>query len=307
MDCDLLVLGGGPAGLTAGLYGARGGLRTVILERGIPGGWAGQTDRIENYPGFPEGIDGMDLAARFAEQARRCGAQLETATVTGVDFGGPQKRVLADGREFTAGAVIVATGASPRSLQVPGEETFRGRGVSYCATCDGAFFRGKKVAVVGGGDSAVEEALFLTRFAAGVTIIHRRDRLRAAQILQRRAMENPKITFYWSTTVEAILGGNKVETLRLRDVQSGTVREEEFDGIFIFIGQKPNTDFLQGILELDEQGYIITREDLSTSVAGVYAAGDVRSKAFRQVATAVGDGAAAAMAAEKYLADLTRR
>ncbi|MGI9953538.1 thioredoxin-disulfide reductase [Moorellaceae bacterium AZ2] len=304
MDCDLLVLGGGPAGLTAGLYGARGGLRTVILERGAPGGWAGQTDRIENYPGFPEGIAGIDLAGRFAEQAQRFGAQLEMATVIRVDFSGTRKRVWTVSDEYTAGAVIVATGASPRPLEVPGEEAFRGRGVSYCATCDGAFFRGKKVAVVGGGDSAVEEALFLTRFAESVTIIHRRDRLRAAQILQRRAREHPKISFYWNTTVEAILGGSKVEALRLRDGKSGAVREENFDGVFIFIGQKPNTDFLQGVLELDEGGYIITREDLVTSVAGVYAAGDVRSKAFRQVATAVGDGAASAMAAEKYLAEL---
>lgn len=304
MNYDLLIIGGGPAGLTAGMYGARGGLNTLILEKGAPGGQAAQTDRIENYPGFPEGISGVELAMKFAEQAQRFGTKLEMATVEKVDFTGKLKRVWTAEGEYTGKAVIIATGASPRSLEVPGEEALRGRGVSYCATCDGAFFRGKKVAVVGGGDSAVEEALFLTRFAEQVIIIHRRDKLRAAQVLQQRAREHPKITFCWNTVVEAILGESKVEALRLKDVVSGAVREEGFDGIFIFIGHKPNTAFLLGALTLDEGGYIVTGEDLSASVPGVFAAGDVRAKAFRQIATAVGDGAAAAMAAEKYLAEL---
>lgn len=303
MNYDLLIIGGGPAGLTAGMYGARGGLNTLVLERGAPGGQAAQTDRIENYPGFPDGISGVELAMKFTEQAQRFGAKLEMATVEKADFTGKLKRVWTAKGEYTGRAVIIATGASPRSLEVPGEEALRGRGVSYCATCDGAFFRGKKVAVVGGGDSAVEEALFLTRFAEQVIIIHRRDKLRAAQVLQQRAREHPKITFSWNTVVEAILGESKVEALRLKDVVSGVVREESFDGIFIFIGHKPNTAFLLGALSLDEGGYIVTGEDLSTSVSGVFAAGDVRAKAFRQIATAVGDGAAAAMAAEKYLAE----
>jgi len=303
MSYDLIVIGGGPAGLTAGLYGARGGLNTLIIERGAPGGQAGQTDRIENYPGFPEGISGLDLAFKFTEQAQRHGARLEMGTVEKVDFSGEIKRVWTNEAEYTGRAVIIATGASPRPLEVPGEETLRGRGVSYCATCDGAFFRGKKVAVVGGGDSAVEEALFLTRFAEQVTIIHRRDRLRAIKVLQQRAQENPKISFYWNTVVEAILGENKVEALRLKDVVSGGTWEEPFDGVFIFIGLKPNTEFLGNAIALDENGYIITREDLSTSAPGVFAAGDVRAKAFRQVTTAVGDGAAAAMAAQRYLTE----
>ncbi|WP_338833603.1 Thioredoxin reductase [Moorella humiferrea] len=304
MPHDLLIIGGGPAGLTAALYGARGGLDTVVLEMGAPGGQAGLTDRIENYPGFPEGITGLELAMKFAEQAQRFGAKLETATVQGVDFTGPVKKVLSSSGTFEARAVIIASGAHPRPLGVPGEEEFRGRGVSYCATCDGAFFRDKKVAVIGGGDSAVEEALFLTRFASQVTIIHRRDTLRAAKILQERARDNPKISFAWNTVVTRIKGGEKVEGLELKDVGSGAIREEAFDGVFIFIGLEPNTAFLQGAVTLDAQGYIVTREELATSVPGVFAAGDVRVKEFRQVSTAVGDGAVAAMAAERYLASL---
>lgn len=304
MPHDLLIIGGGPAGLTAALYGARGGLDTVVLEMGAPGGQAGLTDRIENYPGFPEGITGLELAMKFAEQAQRFGARLETATVQGVDFTGSVKKVLSSSGTFEARAVIIASGAHPRPLGVPGEEEFRGRGVSYCATCDGAFFRDKKVAVIGGGDLAVEEALFLTRFASQVTIIHRRDTLRAAKILQERARDNPKISFAWNTVVTRIKGGEKVEGLELKDVGSGAVREEAFDGVFIFIGLEPNTSFLQGVVTLDAQGYIVTREDLATSVPGVFAAGDVRVKEFRQVSTAVGDGAVAAMAAERYLASL---
>jgi thioredoxin reductase (NADPH) len=304
MPHDLLIIGGGPAGLTAALYGARGGLDTVVLEMGAPGGQAGLTDRIENYPGFPEGINGMELAMKFAEQARRFGARIEMTTVQGVELNGEIKKAFTGSGEFTARAVIIASGAHPRPLGVPGEEEFRGRGVSYCATCDGAFFRDKKVAVVGGGDSAVEEALFLTRFASQVTIIHRRDALRATKVLQERARDNPKISFCWNTVVTRIKGEEKVGSLELKDVNSGATREEAFDGVFIFIGLEPNTGFLKGALTLDSQGYIVTRENLATSIPGVFAAGDVRAKDFRQVSTAVGDGAVAAMAAERYLAGL---
>ncbi|MDN5344183.1 MAG: thioredoxin reductase [Clostridia bacterium] len=304
MPHDLLIIGGGPAGLTAALYGARGGLDTIVLEMGAPGGQAGQTDRIENYPGFPEGINGMELALKFTEQAQRFGARIEMTTVQGVDLQGNIKKVITGSGEFTARAVIIASGAHPRPLGVPGEAELRGRGVSYCATCDGAFFRGKKVAVVGGGDSAVEEALFLTRFASQVTIIHRRDALRATKVIQERARDNPKISFHWNTVVTRIQGREKVSSLELKDVKSVATREEDFDGVFIFIGLEPNTAFLGEALTLDEQGYIVTRANLATSIPGVFAAGDVRAKESRQVSTAVGDGAAAAMAAERYLAGL---
>ncbi|AKX95279.1 thioredoxin reductase [Moorella thermoacetica] len=304
MVYDLMIIGGGPAGLTAALYGARGGLNTILLEMGAPGGQAGQTDRIENYPGFPDGITGIDLAMKFAEQAQRFGARLEMTTVREVDFSGANKKVITSNGEYEARAVIIASGAHPRPLGVPGEAELRGRGVSYCATCDGAFFRDKKVAVVGGGDSAVEEALFLTRFASQVTIIHRRDALRATRVIQDRARDNPKISFQWNTVVNAIQGKDKVSSLQLKDVRTGALREEPFDGVFIFIGLEPNTDFLGGALTLDPDGYIVTREDLATSIPGVFAAGDVRAKNFRQVSTAVGDGAVAAMAAERYLANL---
>ncbi|OIQ54106.1 thioredoxin-disulfide reductase [Neomoorella thermoacetica] len=304
MVYDLMIIGGGPAGLTAALYGARGGLNTILLEMGAPGGQAGQTDRIENYPGFPDGITGIDLAMKFAEQAQRFGARLEMTTVREVDFSRANKKVITSNGEYEARAVIIASGAHPRPLGVPGEAELRGRGVSYCATCDGAFFRDKKVAVVGGGDSAVEEALFLTRFASQVTIIHRRDALRATRVIQDRARDNPKISFQWNTVVNAIQGKDKVSSLQLKDVRTGALREEPFDGVFIFIGLEPNTDFLGGALTLDPDGYIVTREDLATSIPGVFAAGDVRAKNFRQVSTAVGDGAVAAMAAERYLANL---
>ncbi|MDN5325429.1 MAG: thioredoxin reductase [Moorella sp. (in: firmicutes)] len=304
MVYDLMIIGGGPAGLTAALYGARGGLNTILLEMGAPGGQAGQTGRIENYPGFPDGITGIDLAMKFAEQAERSGARLEMTTVRKVDFSGVNKKVITSNGEYEARAVIIASGAHPRPLGVPGEAELRGRGVSYCATCDGAFFRDKKVAVVGGGDSAVEEALFLTRFASQVTIIHRRDALRATRVIQDRARDNPKISFQWNTVVNAIQGKDKVSSLQLKDVRTGALREEPFDGVFIFIGLEPNTDFLGGALTLDPGGYIVTREDLATSIPGVFAAGDVRAKNFRQVSTAVGDGAVAAMAAERYLANL---
>ncbi len=304
MVYDLMIIGGGPAGLTAALYGARGGLNTIVLEAGVPGGQAGQTDIIENYPGFPEGINGFELADRFLQQAQRFGVKLEMAAVTGVELGSELKKAVTENGEYSARAVIIATGARPRPLDVPGEKEFQGRGVSYCATCDGAFFRDKKVAVVGGGDSAVEEALFLTRFAREVTIIHRRDTLRAARVLQERARDNAKISFHWQTVVEAIKGTDRVQKLQLRDVKTNAIREEDFDGVFIFIGLEPNSSFLGQALATDPGGYIITEENLETSVKGVFAAGDVRAKEFRQVSTAVGDGTVAAMAAERYLANL---
>ncbi|NLL18231.1 MAG: thioredoxin-disulfide reductase [Clostridia bacterium] len=302
---DQLILGGGPAGLTAGLYAARGGRKVALIERAMPGGQAFLTNEIENYPGFPQGIGGPELMMAFQEQATRFGLEIINNDIVKVDLAGEIKSLTgADGTVYQARTVIIATGAEPRKLGVPGEEEFRGRGVSYCATCDGAFFRNKKVAVVGGGDAAVEEAMFLTRFAQQVVIIHRRDELRAINVLQERAKEHEKIEFRLNTVVEAIQGGQKVETLRLRNVVTGEIQEEPFDGVFIFVGTKPNTKFLEGVLTLDENGCIVTNADMGTSLKGVYAAGDVRNTPFRQVATAVGDGAMAAGSAELYLAEI---
>lgn len=305
MVYDVLVIGGGPAGLTAGLYAARAGRKVALIEKAMPGGQAFLTNEIENYPGFPEGIGGPELMMAFQQQATRFGLEIINGEIVSVDLAGETKKlVAADGQEYLAKAVIIATGAQPKNLGVPGEEEFRGRGVSYCATCDGAFFRGKKVAVVGGGDSAVEEALFLTRFASRVVIIHRRDQLRAINVLQERARSNEKIEFRLNHVVEAILGDQKVERLRLKNVVTGEVVEEEFDGVFVFVGTQPNTKFLEGVLALDEQGRIITNETMGTSLKGVFAAGDVRNTPLRQVATAVGDGAIAAYSAEHYLANI---
>ncbi len=305
MSYDLLILGGGPAGLTAGLYAARGGRKVALIERAMPGGQAFLTNEIENYPGFPQGIGGPELMMAFQEQATRFGLEIINAEIVKVDLAGELKTLTAaDGTLYRARAVIIATGAEPRKLGVPGEEEFRGRGVSYCATCDGAFFRNKKVAVVGGGDAAVEEAIFLTRFAEKVVIIHRRDELRAINVLQERAKSNEKIEFRLNMVVEAIQGNQKVESLRLKNVITGEIQEEPFDGVFVFVGTRPNTGFLKGILELDEKGCIITNAAMGTSLKGVYAAGDVRNTPFRQVATAVGDGAMAAGSAEQYLAEI---
>lgn len=305
MVYDVLIVGGGPAGLTAGLYVARAGRKVALIEKAMPGGQAFLTNEIENYPGFPEGIGGPELMMAFQQQATRFGLEIINGEIVSVDLAGDIKTLRAsDGKQYQARAVIIATGAQPRKLGVPGEEELRGRGVSYCATCDGAFFRGKKVAVVGGGDAAVEEAIFLTRFASQVVIIHRRDQLRAINVLQERARSNQKIQFRLNHVVEAILGDQKVEKLRLKNVVTGEVVEEEFDGVFIFVGTQPNTKFVEGVLALDEQGRIITNETMGTSIKGVFAAGDVRNTPLRQVATAVGDGAIAAYSAEHYLANM---
>ncbi|MDK2985637.1 MAG: thioredoxin reductase [Clostridia bacterium] len=300
---EIAILGGGPAGLTAGIYAARAGRKTILIERAMPGGQAGLTDRIENYPGFEEGISGPELVQKFFSQAQRFGMEYMTAEVTGVDFSGEIKKIATVDKEIEAESVIIATGAQARKLQVPGEEDFQGRGVSYCATCDGAFFKNKKVAVVGGGDAAVEEAIFLTKFASEVVLIHRRDKLRATKIVQDRAFENEKIDFRFNTVVKEIQGDKFVEKLLLEKVDTGEQFEEDFDGVFIFIGTVPNTGFLRDAVEMNEQGYIKAYDYLSTSAKGVFVAGDVREKFLRQVSTAVGDGATAAMAAERYLGE----
>lgn len=303
---DIAILGAGPAGLTAAIYAARS-LRTVtVIEKGVPGGQIAMTDLIENYPGFPEGISGMDLMSRFEEHARRFGAEFVNLFDVAAIEPAPGLFVLRDasGRELRARTVIVATGQQSRQLGVPGESEFTGRGVSYCATCDGAFFRDREVVVVGGGNSAIQEALYLTRFASRVTVIHRRDALRADRILQERAFANEKISFLWNSVVIAVEGSGKVEAVRVRNVRTGEESTVGTDGVFIYIGYNPNTSFLEGTVELDQAGYIVTDERLQTSVPGIFACGDVRANALKQVSVAVGEGALAAVSAEAYLENL---
>lgn len=305
MRYDLIIVGAGPAGLTAGLYGARGGLKTLLLERSMPGGQAAMTELIENYPGYPQGIGGPELMMSFMEQAMRFGVEFKTEEVKRVDFSQKGKLIETENGNYTAPAVIIATGSRPRFLEVPGEKEFTGRGVSYCATCDGAFFREKKVLVAGGGDAALEEAMFLTKYAREVVLVHRRDRLRAAKILQDRAEKNTKLRFLLDMVIENINGGMRgVEQVMLKNVKTGETKAESADGVFVFIGNIPNTAFLEGVLDLTEEGYIKTRDLLMTSIPGVFAVGDVRVKFLRQVSTAVGDGAEAAMAAERYISEL---
>lgn len=299
---DVVIIGGGPAGLTAGLYASRARLKVLLLEGMIVGGQMMTTDIVENYPGFPQGISGAELTTIMEEQAKRFGLMTEMGEVIGLEVVGDKKLVKALERDYQAEAIIVCTGTEYRKLGIPGEAGFTGRGVSYCATCDGAFFKDSKIVVVGGGDSALTEALFLTKFAKEITIIHRRDALRATKIYQERAFANPKIDFLWNSVVEEIKGNQTVESILVKNVISGEITEVPAEGVFMFIGIEPKTAFLKGVVEMDESGYIAVDEsNLQTSVKGIFAAGDARKKLLRQVATAVGDGATAAFAAEKYL------
>lgn len=298
---DVCVLGAGPAGLTAAMYCARANLKTIIIEKLAPGGQMATTSTIENYPGFAQGIGGVDLALAMLDQTQRFGAEVMYDEVTTPELGGPVKLLRCIGGTYQAKTVVIATGASPRELNVPGELKYRGLGVSYCATCDGALYSGKNVMVVGGSDSAVEEAVFLTRFAAHVTIVHRRDTFRATRLLTDRALANPKITVKWSTVVEAIHGDSKVNSVTLRNVKSDEVEAIPMDGVFIYVGLQPNTAFLGSSVTLDASGYVLADTDLQTNVNGVFVAGDVREKTLRQVATAVGDGALVATSVERYL------
>lgn len=291
----VLILGAGPAGLAAALYAARAELNPLVLTGLSLGGQAATTHVIENYPGFPEGVGGSELGELFRKQAERFGARFEYDTAESVDLAQRPFRVKTYAREYLADALILATGAAPNHLNIPGEVEMTGKGVSYCATCDGWFFKGKKVAVVGGGDSAIEEALFLTRFAEKVTIIHRRDQLRAGAILQNRAKANPQIQFIWNSLVTEVPVGSAVKSLKLKNVLSGEESELPVDGLFIFIGNTPNTGMFRGQLEMDERGYIKTNMLMETSVKGVYAAGEVMDSTYRQVITSAGMGAAAAI------------
>ncbi len=303
---NVIIIGSGPAGFTAGIYTGRANLDPVLFTGAEIGGQISLTYEIENYPGFPEPLSGAELVERFQKQAERFGTRLVYERITEVNFHTwPFRLVSEEGQEYRAKAVIVATGASARKLQVPGEAEYTGRGVSYCATCDGFFFTDKRVIVVGGGDSAMEEGIFLTRYAREVYIVHRRDKLRASKRLQERAFKNEKIQFIWNTVVEEILGdGQKVTGVRLRNVKTGDVQEFPTDGVFIFIGHEPNSAIFQGQLALDERGYVLVDRYQRTSVPGVFAAGEIADPRYRQVATSVGQGTMAAMEAEKFLAEL---
>ncbi|TYO97759.1 thioredoxin-disulfide reductase [Desulfallas thermosapovorans] len=304
---DVTIIGGGPAGLAAGIYAARAALKTVLLEKGMPGGLAASTEFIENYPGFAEGISGPELMMQMDAQARRVGLEVKSATAEAIKTVEDYFSVKTDEEVINTKTIILATGAQPQKLNIPGEEEFHGRGVSYCATCDGAFFRDKQVAVVGGGDAAVEEAIYLTKFVNKVHIIHRRGELRATKILQKRAMENEKIIFHWHSVVEKISGEATVQEIIIKDVRNGETRPLAVDGIFMYVGNRPVSDLVSGLIKVDERGYIITDENMHTSHPGIFAAGDVRQKLLRQVVTAVADGAIAAVAAEKYIEGSKKR
>jgi len=304
---NVVIIGSGPAGLTAAIYTARAQLKPLLITGQEIGGQVSITSEVENYPGFPEGLTGPDLVQNFQQQAERFGTRLEIDEVTEVDFRQEPFRLTTYGGQFLAKAVIISTGASPRRLGVPGETELTGKGVSYCATCDGFFFREKELVVVGGGDSALEEALFLTRFASHVRVIHRRDQLRAGQTLQRRARNNEKISFVWDSVVTDIQGKESVESVRLKNVKTGDVSEMKTDGVFVYIGHIPNSSLFEGQLDMDEQGYLIANRRNHTSVPGVFAAGEIADPIFRQVVTSAGEGCKAAIETEKYLADLEDR
>jgi thioredoxin reductase (NADPH) len=298
---DLIIIGAGPAGLTAGLYASRARLKTVLLERLVPGGQVMTTDWVENYPGFPDGISGFELIDRMKRQAEKFDLKIESGDVVRLEVSPEKKVVVTDRETLQCRALILACGASPHKLGIEGEETLTGKGVSYCATCDGPFYRDQDVAVIGGGDTAVEEAIFLTRFARKIFLVHRRDKLRAIRLLQDRAMAEEKIDFFWDNIPTRIVGEKAVEGVDLKNVKTGEETRLPVQGVFVFTGYIPNNGPVKDLLELDEHGFVITDDRMQTSVPGIFAAGDIRSKLLRQISTAVGEGATAAFAAEKYL------
>ena len=298
---DVIIIGGGAAGLAASIYSVRAMLKTLVIERQALGGQILLTGEIENYPGFPEPIDGPELAMLYEKQAQRFGVQFEYDTVIQLDVSGPIKHVICQGNVFKTKTIIITSGGEHNKLDVPGEDYFSGKGVSYCATCDGNFFRDMDVTVIGGGDAAMDEGLYLTRMTKSVTVIHRRDSLRASKILQQRAFENPKIKFIWDTVVEEIKGNGIVDSMTLRNLKTNEVSEYATEGVFIFIGFHPINEFMQGVIDLDSAGHVITNIQMETNVPGVFAAGDVRQFSDKQLANAVGDGVAAALAAYRYI------
>jgi len=302
-EYDLVIIGAGPAGLTAGLYAARARMNVLLIEKAVPGGQILVTDWIENYPGFPEGISGFDLAEKIKEQALALGLTIETAEVQGLDLSGKIKEVILQKKHIKTKSLIIASGASPRKPGV-GEDRFMGKGISFCATCDGPFFRDKVVVAVGGGDTAVQESIFLTRFAKKVYLVHRRDELRATKILQERAFSNDKIEFLWDSVVTGMNGVYGVEKVNIKNLKTGKASEIEANGCFLWIGILPNTEFIKGDVKTDEGGFILVDNRMQTNVPGVFAVGDVRDTPLRQIATAVGDGAVAAVSAEHYVESL---
>lgn len=298
---DLVIIGGGPAGLTAGLYASRARLNVILIEKVVPGGQVITTDWIENYPGFPEGLSGTDLVQKMTEQAKRFGLTIENNEVISLDVSEELKKIELKDRIITTYAIIIATGASPKKLGIPGEDIFYGKGISTCATCDGPFFSNRIVAAVGGGNTAVQESLFLTRFAKKLYLIHRRDQLRATSILQERALANDKIEIIWNSVLTSIDGLTNVEKITTKNVKTGSTKELFVDGCFIWVGIHPNTEFLKNSVKLDKSGFIIADLNMATSVPGVFAAGDVRDTSLRQITTATGDGAIAALSAEHYM------
>jgi len=301
-DYDLVIIGGGPAGLTAGIYASRARLNVLLLEKAAPGGQVLITDWIENYPGFPVGSSGYDLVTHMVEQSKRFGLTIETKEVLSLDLSEAVKKIELNDKTITTLSIIIATGASPRKLGVPGEDMFIGKGVSFCATCDGPFFKEHVVAAVGGGDTAVQESIYLTKFVKKVYLIHRRDELRATKILQERAMENDKIELVWNSVLTGIGGGlTNVEKIGVKNVKTGEEKEIPVSGCFIWVGILPNTSFLKDTVKVDENGFIIADHNMETSVPGVFAVGDVRNTPLRQVVTAVGDAAIAAVSAEHYI------
>lgn len=305
---DAIIIGGGPAGLTAGIYLSRARMNTLLIEKALPGGQAALTEIIENYPGFPEGIDGPELMQKMEKQAVRFGLKIEYGEAAEVRIKEGKedkvKIVKINNQEYNTLAIILASGAEASKLGIPGEEELRGRGVSYCATCDAPFFKDQKIVVIGGGDTAIEEALYLTKFVREVTIIHRRDRLRATKILQERVAANNKINFAWDSVVTKILDKEKVEGVLIQNKKTGEEKEIFCQGVFIFVGNIPNSKFLKELVKLDKRGYILTDDNMMTSQEGIYACGDVRKKILRQVVTACGEGATAAFAAQKYIEEL---
>lgn len=298
---DVLIIGGGPAGLTAGLYAARADLKTVMLERLMPGGQVAATDWVENYPGFEEGVSGADLTQKMEKQARRFGLEIISEMIDKADLRQDPKLIHAGERKYKGRTVIFATGNDPKLLDIPGEKEFKGRGVSYCATCDGPFFKDKDIVVVGGGSSGVQESLYLSRFVRSIKLVEFMDHLNAEKILQKRAHDDPKFSFYLNHQVLSINGTQKVESVTVKDRKTGKEKSLEADGVFIWIGMLPNSGFLKGQVDLNRWGYVITDASMQTSIPGVYAAGDVRDKTIRQITTAVADGTIAAESALHFL------
>jgi len=305
-DYDVVIIGAGPAGLTAGLYVARARRKTILLERNVTGGQIALTSIVENYPGFPDGVNGFDLAQAMQQQAEKYGMEMGYGEVTAIELKDGRQLVRTTEGDYLAKAVIITGGADYNRLGVPGEERLTGRGVSYCATCDAAFFKDQEVAVVGGGDAAMDEGLFVTRYASKVHVIHRRDQLRASKILQERAFANPKMEFVWNTVVTEILGEEAVTGLRLHNVVTGEESTLPVAAIFIFIGLHPNSDYLKGLLRMDEGGHIYVSDWMETEAPGIFAAGDIRVNSSRQVVSAAGDGATAAIKADHYITDTFR-